>query len=278
MWLLPEPPAAADVVAIYTPLRAVVDGWSGTTSDGWNKVGQAWDGSSAQDLVRFEIVREWFAASGAARGLRLHVRIGASSFAEEGRTRRGFRYRIGADPPMEVLESWWIDARGKRVPRAVPQIQIMAPPRIKRVSDYRETIVRLNTREAELWSQKGIVHGVFRMPDATQQRTPAGRGIPLFDVLGGAALMGITGRLYQLYRVQIQNPLVVRARTWEMLHTQVEADARGLGLDLGTDATIEWWLDRQGYDGTVFERGSHPFAQSRTIVAFRRAHIAAIDG
>lgn len=280
LWLLPNVPGPSDVVAIYAPLHAVVGGWSATTSDGWRKLGQAWaaDGTS-RELVRFEVEREWFAALGCAEDMRLRVRIGASSFADEGRTRRGFRYRIGADPPMEVIDAYWTDARPRqRRDLPVPEIQIMAPPRVRRVSDYGETILRLNAREAESWSKASAVHGVFRMPEPAQQRTPAGRGIPLFEVPGGTALTALTGMLYRLHRVQMRHPLIVGAGAWVGLRQRIQAEARGLGLDMETDAVIEWWLDRQGHDGAVFERGAHAFAQGRTVVAFRRSQIAEIVG
>lgn len=276
MWLLDEPPGAGRVVALYAPLRAIVGGWSATTSDGWKKAGQAWAGQGAHDLVRFETGREWFPASGRADNLRLHVRIGASSFAEEGRTRRGFRYRIGSDPPMEVLDAHWRDQSGARRDLPVPDIQLMAPPRIRRVSDYAETVQQMNAREADSWAKQGSVHGVFRLPATAQQRTPVGRGLPLPELFGGTALVAITGRLYPPFRVQIRRPLIIHAGEWRGLEQRMLDDAARLGLDLGTDAAIEWWIDQQGHDGAVFERGAHPFAPTRTAVAFRRSQIAAI--
>lgn len=277
LWLLPKVPGPSDVIAIYAPLRAIVGGWSATTGDGWRKLGQAWaGGATSQDLVRFEITREWFAAPGCAEDARLCVRIGASAYADEGHTRRGFHYRAGADPPMEVIEAWWIDGKTRRrrgLP--APEVQIMAPPRALRVSDYPETIAQLSAREAELWSKAGAVQGVFRLDDARQQRTLAGRGILLLEVPGGTALMPLTGLLYRLHAVRIQHPLVVRAREWAKLEQRIQADAAALGLDLGTDAMVEWWLDRQGHDGVVLERGAH---LGRTVVAFRRSQIAEIVG
>jgi hypothetical protein len=154
LWFVDEPPGKADVIAIYAPLRAIVGGWSGLEGAGWRKVEQAWarDGAS-RELVSFEVEREWFAAPGRGQNARLCVRIAASSFAEEGRTRRGFRYRIGADPPMEILDAWWVGATARaRLDWPVPEIQIMAPPRVRRVSDYNETIARMNAREANSWA------------------------------------------------------------------------------------------------------------------------------
>lgn len=276
MWLAPQPPDSTRVIAIYAPLRAVVGGWSGTISDGWRKVDQVRAGSRVQDLVRFETSRDWFPAPGCGQNLRLRVRIGATSLAEEGHTRRGFRYRAGANPPMDVLDAYWLDGARRR-DLALPEIQIMAPPRVQRVSDFDEPLRHLSVREAEQWAREGVVHGIFRLPDLAQQRTPVGRGLPLIEAFGGAALLRITGRLYVPYRVQIHRPLIVRAGAWHDLVRRILADAAAVGLDLGTDAAVEWWLDQQGHDGAIFERGAHAFAQSRTVVAFRRSQIAALD-
>ncbi len=104
LWFAPELPGPDAIVAIYAPLRAVVGGWSGLIDHGWKKCSQEWaaDGTS-RALVRFTVERVWFAVPGAAHNMRLQVQIGAMAHAGEGRTRRGFRYRIGADPPMDVV-------------------------------------------------------------------------------------------------------------------------------------------------------------------------------
>lgn len=280
LWFVPELPGPDDIMAIYVPLRAVVGGWSGTINDGWRKVDHAWaaDGSS-RNRVRFEVDRSWFAAPHYAEGAQLHARIGATSFAEEGHTRRGFRYRVGANPPMEVVEAWWADAHGRRLAHPVPQIQLMAPPRVRRVSDYPEKIARLNAREADVWAKAGAAKGLYRMPNAAQQRTPVGRGIPLFEVSGPTALLRLAGLYPQVYRAQIRNPLICKAGGWPALQKRIRADAQGLGLDMDTDAVIEWWLDRQGYDGAVLERGAHPQSyERRMVVAFRRSQIAEVVG
>ncbi len=279
LWFLEELPGLDDTIAIYAPLRAIVGGWSATTSDGWHKRSQAWaqDGTS-RSLVRFEVEREWFAAPGAAKNNRLRVRIGAASYADEGRTRRGFRYRIAADPPMEVLEACWIDGN-RRAHRdiPVPQIQIMAPPRIRRISDYDEPIQLMHVREAEIWAAEGVVRGVYRLPNAIQQRTLVGRGIPLLEVPGGALFSRLTGTLYQLHRVRMMNPLICKPGAWQMLLTRITTEARGLGLDMEADSMIEWWLDRQGYDAAIFERGAHSYGGGRAVIAFRRSQIVAIQ-
>ncbi|MBO9321161.1 MAG: zinc ribbon domain-containing protein [Roseiflexus sp.] len=278
LWFTPELPGPDDIVAIYAPLRAVVGGWSGLTDHGWKKCDQEWaaDGTS-RTLVRFTVERVWFAAPGAAHNMRLQVQIGAVAHADEGRTRRGFRYRIGADPPMDVVAAWWIEGQTPRFDLPTPQIQIMAPPRIPRVSDYPETVRRMNAREAETWARQGEVHGLFRMPNSAQQRTPAGRGIPLIEVSALGALLRLGGAVERLYRVQMFRPLVCDAATWKRLKQRIAQEAASLGLDMNTDAMIEWWLDREGYDGALFERNAHPYGGGRAAIAFRRSQIALIE-
>ena len=116
------------------------------------------------------------------------------------------------------------------------------------------------------------------MPDGTQQRTPAGRGIPLFELTTADALLRLAGRLDRVYRVQLRAPLVCQPGVWERLQPRIQSDARSLGLDMLSDAVVEWWLDRQGHDGVVFEQGAHPNGRGRMVVAFRRAQIAEIVG
>lgn len=275
LWVLPEPPGPDDVVAVYAPLRAVVGGWSATTSDGWKKLGQEWaDDGSSRDLVQFAVERSWFPATGAGRDLRLNARIVASSFAEEGKTRRGFRYRSGSDAPMDVAASWWIDGRGKVVrDLQVPQIQLMAPPRTPRISDYNEQIGEMDVREAEIWARQGEVHGVFRADTTNQQRTPVGRGIPLWALIGGTLFMPLMDNNQPLYRVKLLRPLVCRPGDWPALTERMRREAAGLGLDMQTDAIVEWWLDQQGHDGAVFERGAYPNSRGLVAVAFRRSQI-----
>lgn len=278
LWFVDEPPRATDVIAIYAPLRAIVGGWSGLEGLGWRKVEQAWTGDgTSRDLVRFEVEREWFAAPGRLPNARLCVRIAASSFADEGRTRRGFRYRVGADPPMEVVAVWWRHATTRqRLDWPVPDIQIMAPPRVCRVSDYDEPLREMNAREAHTWAMAGVVHGLFHLPNPAQQRTPVGRGLPLVDVTVSAALRRLVGQQQQLYRVRMHNPLIVGAHEWPTLHARIQAEAHELGLDMQTDAVAEWWLDRQGHDGALFEEWWSLFGMGRTAIAFRRAQIARI--
>ena len=274
MWFQNAPPDADQVIAIYAPLRAIVGGWSATTSDGWRKINQT-DTQGGRGLVSFETVREWFPAAGRGANWRLLITIQASSFAEEGRTRRGFTYRAGSDPPMEVCSARWTGGRGEAP--ALPQIQVMAPPRIKRMSDFYEPIRHMNARDANLWAKAGSVQGVYRLPDTSQQRTPVGRGLPLPELFGGEFLRGITGRMFPPFRVQILRPLLIRIGEWPQIERQIQSDAAKLGLDLGTDAATEWWLDQHGHDGAVFERGAHEFAPVRTAIVFRRSQVVAIQ-
>lgn len=276
LWFAPEPPGAADAVAVYVPLRAVRGGWSGLTSHGWRRVERSWaDDGTSRNLVRFEVEREWFAADGAAEGRRLRVRIGASSYAEEGRTRLGFRYRVGRNPPMQVLDVRWLDAQGReRRDLPAPQIQLMAPPRVARVSDFDEQVLSMGAREANEWALAGAVHGLYRPVDVTQQRTPLGRGLRLVEITGGTSLLGRL--LQQRYRVQIRRPLLCDAARLEAARGQAQEEASGLGLDMESDAVIEWWLDRQGYDGAVLEPGAHSHGDVQMVVAFRRSQIAQV--
>lgn len=279
LWFAPELPGPDDIVAVYAPLRAIVGGWSGLIEHGWKKCGQEWaDDGTSRMLVRFTVERVWFAAPGAAHNMRLMVQIGAVAHADEGRTRRGFRYRIGADPPMDVAAAWWVEGNAPRFDLSAPQIQIMAPPRIMRVSDFRETVRRMNAREAETWARQGEVHGLFRMLHSAQQRTPVGRGIPLLEVSPLGAWLRLGGVVGPLYRVQMFRPLVCDAPAWKRLKQRIVREAADLGLDMKTDAIIEWWLDREGYDGAVFERNAHPYGGGRAVIAFRRSQITLIEG
>lgn len=275
LWWQLDIPGRDDVIAVYVPLRAVVGGWSGALRDGWRKLDQAWarDGTWRQ-VVTFVVEREWFAAPDCAHNMRLCIRIQAQSFADEGHTRYGFRYRIGTDPPLEVVEAWWVDAdRQPRRDLPVPQIQVMAPPRVQRVSDYDEKIAVMHPREAELWARQGQISGVFRLPNTFQQRTPAGRGLVLRELPDGVVRQRLAGMFVRLYRVQSHNPLRCHAGDWQELQPRMQADAQGLGLDMETDAVVEWWLDRQGYDSVVFEPPSPQYGRIRTVIAFRRAQI-----
>ena len=97
-----HPPGRDDVVAIYPPLRAVVGGWSGLVGKGWRAGAEGATADGTRMTFRFETSREWFPAPGCGEDLRLHVNMLAQAEADEGRTRRGFRYRAHHDPRLRT--------------------------------------------------------------------------------------------------------------------------------------------------------------------------------
>jgi hypothetical protein len=277
LWFQDEPPGPDDVAAIYAPLRAIVGGWSGLSGMGWQPAEQAAVASGTRMTFRFATRREWFPAAGCGQGLRLQVELLAQAEAEEGRTRRGFRYRAHHDPPMEIAAARWLDpVTGARSDRPLPKIQIMAPPRVPRVSDYDEPIATLPAIDAEAWSREGQVHGQFRLQNAAQQRTPVGRGLPLTEIGTPWFPLRLLGRGNSgpVYRVQAFHPFICRWSEWRQTQSRMRAEARGLGLDLETDLVIEWWLDRQGHDCVIFEDAKPLYGHQRAVVAFRRSQIA----
>ncbi len=277
LWFHDHLPGVDDVVAVYAPLRAVVGGWSGLTGQGWRRVSERAAPGGTQMIFRFETVREWFAAPERARGLRLGVRLQAESRADEGRERRGFRYRVRRDPPMEVAEAWWFDPISQlRGGEPVPQIQIMAPPRVPRISDYDERIKTMTAPDADAWAREGQIHDVLTLLNPAQQRTPAGRGLELGAIRHRSLLPRLFGWMGDRYRVQLFRPLVIAWDEWQRLQTRIETEARGVGLDLETDAMVEWWLDRQGHDGLVLDGVRQRYNYDRVVIAFRRAQIAQI--
>lgn len=281
LWLAPDPPGPEDVVAIYAPLRAIVGGWSGLIGAGWRPHETEPTAARGPTTVyRFVTERDWFPATGGARGLRLRVRVLAEAAADEGRSRRGFRYQVAHDPPMQVVASWWLDpSSGARVGLDSPQVQLMAPPRVPRVSDFKEAIEQLPAPEAHRWALAGREHGVFRLLSASQQRTPAGRGLPLAEIRRGWSLGRIFGRPEPRYRVQFHRPLACHWAEWRRWLRTIRAEAAELGLDFEADSSVEWWLDRQGYDGVVFDGASQLYGHERVAIAFRRAQIARVgDG
>lgn len=274
MWYGASLPVAADTVAVYVPLRAIVKGWSGTTSDGWKKVEESWaDDGTSRNLVEFRTERTWFATAKTS-GPRLHVRIGAQSYADEGRTRRGFRYRVGANPPMQVLDAWWQQGR-ERLSHPVPFIQLMAPPRVARISDIDEPIRDMSLRDAERWAAESAIPGIFTLEDTRQQRTCVGRGLLLREPGVVSSLVPFLSS-DERFRVLLNNPFICRKGQWNALQSAMQEEARVLGLDMESDAVVEWWLDKQGHDGAVFERGAYPERSDRVVVAFRRGQIVRI--
>lgn len=280
LWLQERRPGPDDVVAVYVPLRAIVGGWSGLLSAGWRLSEQSPDAyASDVEVFRFECRREWFAAPGCAGDLRLCVQISAFAEASEGRTRRGFRYRVAHDPPMEVSAAWWSDPRtDARLALPLPRIQLMAPPRVARVSDYDESIRDLPAPDAAALAREGQVHEVCHLLRPSQQRTPAGRGL-LLGVESSAPLFTRLVRMFRShdqYYVQIERPFVCGRQEWVRMQPRIQAEARELGLDMETDAVVEWWLDRHGHDGAVFDDMADRYGYRRLVVAFRRAQVIKI--
>ncbi|WP_322512874.1 zinc ribbon domain-containing protein [Chloroflexus sp.] len=280
MWVLDEPPSAQAVVALYAPLRAVVGGWSGLSGQGWRRAErQAMAGSRV--AFTFLAERVWFPAPGCGGGLQLHVTIAATAEAQEGRERLGFRYREGDDPPMEVVSAEWRTGDGETVVQhPIPAIQIMAPPRIPRVSDLPEVIRRVSRGEADRWVDGSTTRGTYQLLGGdVQQRTPAGRGLVLVEVAETERRNWLQ-RLFVLtpsrYRARIERPFTI---DWGQLKRQVKAiqrEAASLGLDIETDAAVEWWLDRYGYDGVIFTGARQRYQCDQVIVAFRRGQLVQV--
>lgn len=274
MWMPDELPRTTDVVAVYVPLKAIVGGWSGLDDAGWalsEQLPPAPDSTSPR--FRFQTVREWFPVAGRLDGQRLLVRVEAEAEAEEGRSRRGFRYRSHYDPPMAVRDAWWADQRGTRLSHPLPRIQIMAPPRIPRISDYREEIQEMAATDALAWAREGKIHEPFHLLQERQQRTPVGRGLPLGAVGTNGLLAQFRDWQRTRYYVQLLFPLICTWKAWLQLQQNVQTKAAELGLDFETDATIEWWLDQQGYDSVVFDGVTERYGYRRAAIAFRRAQI-----
>jgi hypothetical protein len=284
LWWQEQPPGAHDTVQIYMPLRAVVGGWSGQEGHGWYRLADPPALEPGKRRFHFACDREWFPAQGFGGGLRLRVKVQAESDASDGRRRQGFRYHIGHDPPMEVIAAHWVDAHGKPVDRPLPEIQLMAPPRIMRVSDYRnEEFLRLPREQAEAWASEGVYTQPLQMINSNQSQTPVGRGIVLspppgpnlYERLFAWADYEARVREY-VFRVQIHKPLQISWHAWLELRPRIEEEARSSGLDLGTAAMVEWWFERQGYDSAIIT--PYPNINHTGVVAFRRAQICMLLG
>jgi hypothetical protein len=277
MWLPDTMPTPTDVVAVYVPLKAIVSGWSGLSDAGWALSEQLPpESNSTSPRFRFQTVREWFPADGQLDGQRLMVRVEAEAEAEEGRSRRGFRYRSQYDPPMTVRDAWWADRHGRRLTNPLPRIQLMAPPRIPRISDFRETIQDVQATDALAWAREGKIHEPFHLLQERQQRTPVGRGLPLGAVGTNGVLAQIRDWQRTRYYVQLFYPLICTWKAWEQLQASVQTKAAELGLNFETDATVEWWLDQQGYDSVVFDGVTERYGYRRAAIAFRRAQIVRV--
>jgi len=276
MWFLEHLPGPEDVVVVYAPLRAVVGGWSGLLGGGWRAVSSGpSEGSGTAGFV-FEASRVWFGAAGAAQGLQLRVLIRAEAEADLGRRRRGFRYRSHYDPPMRVADAWWFHPRtGARHEAPVPRIQLMAPPRVPRVSDFDEEIRSLSAQEAAALAKQSRLPDPCVLLHDRQQRTPAGRGLLL-----GVERVSLLQRLFSApaprFYVLVQAPLVCRWRAWQELQPRIQAEAQGYGLDMESDAVVEWWLDRQGHDSVVLQGWRPARGYTDVVVAFRRSQILSV--
>ncbi len=282
LWVHDAPPGRADVVAVYAPLRAVVGGWSGLRGRGWRALGGEAQGTRMH--FRFIANLEWFPASGCGHGLRLRVQVEARSSAEEGRERHGFRYSLQRNGPMQVREVAWYDPTGQPAPAwPLPQIQLMAPPRVLRVSDYDDIVATVTARDGVTWAGETHAPGMFRPYNANlfaQEHTPVGRGITLIPQDSaqperrGWLLRVLTPSTYR-YRVRVNNPFRCTLAAWMDAHLpQIRAEAQGLGLDLEPATAAEWWLDRYGHDAVIFTEAHKRYKAAEALIVFRRAQIA----
>lgn len=283
LWVLDTPPGPADVVAIYPPLRAVRGGWSGLVGRGWRPAGSAADGP--QMTFHFRAPVEWFPADGCGAGLRLSVEVAASSRAWEGKERRGFRFGLRRDGPMQVTAATWRDGAGQAVTdRPLPQIQIMAPPRVPRVADLDDAPALLNAREAALWAEGSQAPGAYRLyrDQLMQEHTPVGRGVTLLPLRDGREegrpWWGrlLQGALPPRYRARLERPFVCALAAWPQQLRAIRAEARGLGLDLEPALAAEWWLDRNGHDGAILTGAQGRYGAERVVIVFRRSQLAQI--
>lgn len=275
LWLLESPPGPEDVVAVYAPLRAVVGGWSGLEGKGWQKLGSGVDPHNhSWKQFRFVAKREWFPAPGHGQGLRLKVRIEAESQAELGRERRGFRYREHYDPPMRISEAHWLNDTAPD--RPLPQIQIMAPPRVPRISDLDEQVQLMARIAAEEWDRRSELRDDFLLLNPNQQHTPAGRGLVLARLPRWLGLPRLDTVGAARYRVLIRRPFRCRWRDWSRERRRINDEARELGLDLGTHLAVEWWLDRQGYDSVLLDEARTRYEYDQVVIVFRRQQIVQI--
>jgi hypothetical protein len=281
LWDRDEPPGPRDVVAIYPPLRAVSRGWSGQVGRGWKAAGSAAEGEVTVFLFRAGI--EWFPAEGCGGGLRLLVEVEASSHTSvEGRERRGFRFGLRKDGPMRVVSAAWQSADGAALPKQpLPEIQIMAPPRVPRLRDLDEEPALLDAREAAAWAQGSLAGGAYRLrlPYLQQEHLPVGRGVSLVplaeaDAEGRPWWRRFLGGTPQRYRVRMERPLVCPLAEWPGRLGRIREEARSLGLDLDPALAAEWWLDRHGYDGAIFTGARARYGAERVAIVFRYRQLA----
>jgi hypothetical protein len=286
LWVLDEPPGPDAVLALYAPLRAVVGGWSGLVGKGWQADGSQ-DQPDGRAIFRFSAAVEWFPASGCGGGLRLRARIAAESRGKEGRERRGFRYLAHHDAPMALIDASWVGPDGAPRPdMPAPQIQIMAPPRVPRVSDYDEQVASMAVAEAERWARGSQAPGLYHLTSAlvpVQEQTPAGRGIALAPVgliesqLRGLIPQGIISfSAGERYRVRLERPYTCDLGAWGRQLKKIRAEARDLGMAMEAEPAAEWWLDRNGYDGVIFTRAQSRYRADRAVIVFRRSQLVLV--
>lgn len=283
LWELDRAPGPGDVVAIYPPLRAVRGGWSGLVGRGWRATGSETHGT--EQIFHFSAPVHWFPAPGCGAGLRLHVEVAARAHSTEGRERRGFRFGLRRDGPMRVVNATWLDGDERPLAdRPLPLIQIMAPPRIPRVSDLDEAPELLDARAAAEWATGSQAHGAYRLyrDMLMQEHTPVGRGITLVPLREGRE----GGRLWwqrllpgsaPRYRVRMERPFSCDLKQWPDQLAAIRAEARSLGLDLEPAQAAEWWLDRHGHDGVCFSGARARYGVERVVIVFRRAQLARIQ-
>lgn len=283
LWDRDAPPGPRDVVAVYPPLRPVVRGWSGLVGRGWRAAGSAAEGDTTVYLFRAPL--EWFPAPGCGAGLTLSCEIEASAHSTvEGRERRGFRFGLRRDGPMRVVAAEWRDDEGRRVEAPLPEIQIMAPPRVPRMSDLDETPAQLNAREAMTWAEGSQAPGAYRLHlgHLQQEHTPAGRGATLIalgerDAEGRPWWQRLLGGLRPArYRARVERPFECALDDWPGRLGRMREEARALGLDLEPALAAEWWLDRNGHDGVFFSGARERYGAEHVVIVFRRGQLAQI--
>jgi hypothetical protein len=188
---------------------------------------------------------------------------------------------------MSLIEAAWVGPGGEPRPDLpAPQIQIMAPPRVPRVSDYDEHVDSMTAAEAEQWARGSQAPGVYRLNDMiipSQEQTPAGRGIVLTPVgllesqLRGLIPQGLINfGAGDHYRARVERPYTCDLTAWGQHLKKIRAEARNLGMAMENEPAAEWWLDRNGYDGVIFTRAQARYHADRALIVFRRAQLVRI--
>lgn len=282
LWDRDVPPGPAEIVALYAPLRAVSKGWSGQIGRGWHTAGSATEGDTTVFLFRAAI--RWFPAEGCGAGLQLAVEIEASSHSSaEGRERRGFRFGLRRDGPMRVISAEWRDADDNPVvDQPLPQIQLMAPPRVPRLRDLAERPELLDARAAAEWVSGSQAAGAYRSyyGQLYQEHTPVGRGctlIPLSEPSPSERLWWrrlLAGQQPERFRVRLEQPFSCQLDDWPGQLGRIREQARALGLDLDPATAAEWWLDRNGHDGAIFTGAQGRYGAERVVIIFRYSQLA----